>query len=113
MATIKLSDETRQALKRTALFLRAQAQWLDQTGSQQTLPQVQAYVETLERLGGSSDPVSVSDSERNHIQQAAFLLEGARNSYRNAEFKDRAAKVASDIARLYDIVKEVNEQTNN
>jgi hypothetical protein len=41
-------------------------------------------------------------------QQAAFLLEGARNSYRNADFKDRASKVEKDIAQLYDLVKEYN-----
>ncbi|SRR6266542_170771 len=106
--SVTLPSETRAALERTAKFLRAQAQWLEQTGSQHTLPQVQAYAETLERLAAAPEPVPITDEARDHVQQAAFLLEGARNSFRNAEFTDRAAKVSADIARLYDIVKNYN-----
>jgi hypothetical protein len=105
---VTFSDETRQALDRTAKFLRAQAQWLEETGSQQTLPQVLAYAETLERLAGAPEGAPMTGEEREHVHQAAFLLEGARNSFKNATFTDRAAKVSKDIARLYDIVKDYN-----
>jgi cell division protein FtsB len=107
MTVVKLSDATRAALERTAIFLKAQAQYLEQTGSQITLPNVVDYIQTLERLSQTND-ATVTGVERDHVQQATFLLEGARNSYRNAEFDERAAKVEKDIGRLYDIVKAYN-----
>jgi hypothetical protein len=107
---IALPDETKAALDRTVKFLRAQAQWLEQTGSRHTLPSVETYAQTLERLAAApvATPTAITGEEREHLQQAAFLLEGARNSFRNANFTDRAAKVSTDIARLYDIVKDYN-----
>ena len=107
MAVVKLSNETKAALGRTAVFLKAQADYLQQTGSQITLPKVEGYARSVERLAGLTD-ATISSDERDHVQQAAFLLEGARNSFRNAEFDDRAAKVEEDIGRLYDIVKAYN-----
>jgi hypothetical protein len=112
MATVTLSGDTRDALGRTIVFLEAQAEWLARTGSAQTLPQVRAYIATLQRLM-QAGPVEIGDAEKDHVQQAAFILEGARNSYRNADFKDRAAKVQDDVARLYEIVKEYNDATSH
>jgi hypothetical protein len=108
MATLRISGTTRDALERTALFLRAQAEWLQATGSEQTLPQVRRYIETLERLARSSQAVTVSPEECEALQQAAFLLEGGRNSYKNTDFVDRAQKVDRDLAEVYNLLKECN-----
>ena len=106
--TLTVSDETRQALDRTAKYLRAQAQWLQQAGSVTTLPQVVAYAAALERLSTYPPVTPMTGDERDAVQQAAFLLEGARNSLRNADFKDRADKVSRDITRLHELVTDYN-----
>jgi hypothetical protein len=110
MATIRISDTTRAALQRTALFLTAQAMWLQATGSERTLPQVRRYIDTLERLARSPEAATISPEDCEALQQAAFLLEGGRNSYRNTDFRDRAEKVDSDLTQVYNLLKECNSQ---
>jgi hypothetical protein len=112
MTVVTIPDETRAALERTALFLKGQAEWLERTGSREALPQVLAYITTLERLARAPQ-ADISGEECAHVQQSAFLLEGGRNSYRNADFKDRASKVEGDIAQLYDLVKEFNARSES
>jgi len=109
-ATIDLSEYDRQCAKRSAILLRTQADYLEQTDSIKTLPEVRRYLATMEKLSSASDTVEISPADTSALQQTRVLLEGLRNGFANANFDDRAKKIDDDATRLGELVKSANQR---
>lgn len=105
---VPITDEQRQSFSRAARLLARQAEGLTETGSQATAQAVRDYVATLRKIADSPERVELQDEEKEHIEQASFILEGLENGLKTADFRERASVVGNDARRLYDLVIKYN-----
>jgi hypothetical protein len=101
------TPEQRLALGRAATLLTHQAEGLRLTGSEKTQSALQQYAGTLKAIADAPQ-TTLGDTERLHIENASFVLEGLRDGLLTSEFRDRAAIINTDIRTLNDIVGDYN-----
>lgn len=70
------------------------------------------YAATLRRLAMSSGPITLSDDDKEDVEQASFLLEGIRNGFDNADRDTAAELIERDIERLADITQRCNSRAS-
>lgn len=97
-----------EALRRAWSLLRHQAEGLQETGSKNTVAAIHRYLATLEKVRAGQGEVDLTPEEKIDVQQAAFLLEGVRDSLLNADFRERAQIIQQDIDALEDLIERFN-----
>lgn len=105
---VPMTDEQKQAFDRAARLLERQAEGLADSGSEVTANAVRGYAGTLRKVAESADQVELQQEEKEHIEQASFILEGLENGLQTADFRDRAKIVGNDARQLYDLVVRYN-----
>lgn len=105
--TVKPTDEQRAAFARAAALVEHQAEGLRLTGSQTTQAALKDYAATLRRLAEGA-PVEITETERLHLENASFVLEGIRDGLLTTEFRERAAAIDKDVKTLNDVVGAYN-----
>ena len=105
--TVKPTDEQRAAFERAAALIENQAEGLRLTGSQKTQAALKEYAATLQRLAAGAQ-VEVSQTDRLHLENASFVLEGIRDGLLTTEFRERAAAIDEDVKTLNGVVAAYN-----
>jgi hypothetical protein len=105
---VPMTEEQKQAVIRAARLLERQAEGLSETGSQKTAAALRDYAATLRKVAEAPEAVDLAQGEKEHLEQASFILEGFQNGLRTADFQDRANIVSDDARRLYELVVKYN-----
>ena len=103
--------DQRSACARAADLVAHQAEGLRLTGSKTTAAALDGYVATLRRIA-SEPTTTLSEEDKNAIEQASFVLEGIRDGLLTAEFRDRANLVNQDIRTLNEVVAAYNASSS-
>jgi hypothetical protein len=105
--TVKPTVEQRAAFERAAALIEHQAEGLRLTGSQTTQAALKEYGATMRRLATGAQ-VEVDQTDRLHLENATFVLEGIRDGLLTTEFRERAAAIDKDIKTLNGVVAAYN-----
>jgi hypothetical protein len=55
-----------------------------------------------------AESMTFTDTERNQVENASFVLEGIRDGLLTTEFRDRARAIDADIRTLNDVIGAYN-----
>lgn len=107
--SLTLTIDERHASRRASVYLQGLAAGLRGSHDAEAA-MCEEYAATLARLGSSDGPVRIEAEQKLHVEQGAFLLEGIRNGFDNADLDLGADAVERDIQGLTDITLRYNTE---
>ena len=109
---IPVSPAQKQSLARAATLLTYLSQGLSETGSKKTVEALKKYIATLQKIATAPGEVDLTPEEKVHLEQASFLLEGQRDALLNADFRERAHVIESDVEALGEVAVQYNTRAS-
>jgi hypothetical protein len=108
MVAIDVTPEQRTAAERAACLIDREAQGLEETGSKDTSAGLHQYAGTLKRIAQAGDRVDLTSDEKEHVEQATFVLMGLHAGLAGADFEKRAAVIEADVRCLNKLITAYN-----